>query len=487
MARILDSLGFKVETMESGPDAIRRLQKPVTEGVEPVELILMDWKMPGMDGLEVARQIRKELHLTLPIIMMTAFAREVHKSEAEQAGANGFLTKPIFQSTLFDAIMDAFGKEDTHKNGHKTDFTTRASMYKKHLKGCRILVAEDNYTNQQVARAILESAGVLVKIVDNGEKAVEAVQKEQFDGLLMDVQMPKMNGYQATRAIRVLPGCEELPIIAMTAHAMKGDEEKCLESGMNGYVAKPINQDRFFYTLWRFLRNRERVAVEPADNDAAGSAGSEIPATQWQEFDNIEGLDVRAVLQATGLDQQTYRQILSGFFLDNRQTVGKIERAVEANDTDSLLHLSHQLKGSAANIGARSIERAAADLEEGCRLRQSAELLGGLATGLKTELEGLLARLGFFAHEDEGEPPAVSFEGSDVNPNFLLLNLAEAIDRADPEEIDNLRDQLKKQVDDLNLGNPSLINTLDSQIRLYDYDEALKTIRQIRDAMKGYQ
>ena len=116
----------------------------------------------------------------------------------------------------------------------------------------------------------------------------------------------------------------------------------------------------------------------------------------------------RAVLQATGLDQQTYRQILSGFFLDNRQTVGKIERAVEANDTDSLLHLSHQLKGSAANIGARSIERAAADLEEGCRLRQSAELLGGLATGLKTELEGLLARLGFFAHEDEGEPPAVS-------------------------------------------------------------------------------
>ncbi len=483
MARILDSLGFKVETLESGFEAIRRLQATVAEGVEPVGLILLDWKMEGMNGLEVARKIRGELHLSLPIIMMTAFAREVHKSEAEQAGANGFLTKPIFQSTLFDAIMDAFGKEDARKGGRRTDFTTRASMYKKHLKGCRILVAEDNYTNQQVARAILESAGVLVKIVDNGEKAVAAVRNEQFDGLLMDVQMPKMNGYQATRAIRALPGCEELPIIAMTAHAMKGDEEKCLESGMNGYVAKPINQDRFFYTLWRFLRNRERVAAETAENTAADPAVVELPATGRQELDNIEGLDMQTVLQSTGLDQETYRQILSGFFLDNLQTAAKIDRAVEQNDADNLQLLGHQLKGSAANIGARTVEKAATDLEEGCRLQQSADLLAGLAARLKKELEDLLFRLGALA-ENKSESSAALVEGGEVTPDLLLLTLSEAIDRADPEEIDRLRGKLKRQIDDHNLGNPSLINTLDSQIRLYDYDEALKTIRQIRDAMK---
>ncbi len=165
MAKMLSSLDFHVETVASGVEAIQRLQN-VADGRKPVELVLMDWKMPGMNGIETSKKIRDELHLNLPIIMMTAFAREVHKTEAEQAGTNGFLTKPIFQSTLFDAIMDAFGKEAVRQGGTRIDFTTRASMYKKHLKGCKILVAEDNYTNQQVATAILESAGVLVKIVE---------------------------------------------------------------------------------------------------------------------------------------------------------------------------------------------------------------------------------------------------------------------------------------------------------------------------------
>jgi two-component system sensor histidine kinase/response regulator len=130
-------------------------------------------------------------------------------------------------------------------------------MYRKAVERRRILVAEDNPTNQQVAQAILEGAGIAVTIVNNGEAAVEAIRGTPFDAVLMDIQMPRMNGYEATRLIRSMPEGESIPMVAMTAHAMKGDEEKCLEAGMDGYISKPVNQDRLFHTLWRLLRTRE--------------------------------------------------------------------------------------------------------------------------------------------------------------------------------------------------------------------------------------
>ena len=259
MGKILQSLGFRVEALSSGVEALKRLSSYRMKE-KPVDLILMDWRMPGLDGIETAKRIRGELHLTLPIIMMTAFAKDLHRADAELAGTNGFLTKPIFQSTLFDAIMDAFGKQGARGAGARQDFTTRAALYRKQLKGVKLLLAEDNLTNQLVAVAILEKAEIEVTVVENGEQAVKAVQEQSFDGVLMDIQMPKMNGYEATRRIRALPGCATLPIIAMTAHAMKGDEEKCLDAGMDGYIAKPINQDRLFSTLSHLLRGQRRVA-----------------------------------------------------------------------------------------------------------------------------------------------------------------------------------------------------------------------------------
>ena len=162
----------------------------------------------------------------MPIIMMSAFGTEESRVEAEKAGINGFLTKPIYPSTLFDAIMDGFGKLGFKSTSRKKQFMTKASIYRKPLKGIRMLVAEDNPTNQEVAQAILERAGISVTIVNNGEEAVQAVRDTPFDAVLMDIQMPRLNGYEATRLIRELPQGASMPIVAMTAHAMKGDEEK---------------------------------------------------------------------------------------------------------------------------------------------------------------------------------------------------------------------------------------------------------------------
>jgi signal transduction histidine kinase/DNA-binding response OmpR family regulator/HPt (histidine-containing phosphotransfer) domain-containing protein len=507
MAKILTSLDFKVETLALGVDAIRRLQEQA-DGKPTVDLVLMDWKMPEMNGLETSRIIREELQLTMPIIMMTAFAREVHKSEAEQAGANGFLTKPIFQSTLFDAIMDAFGKEAVRKGGSRTDFTTKASMYKKHLKGCRILVAEDNYTNQQVARAILEGAGVQVKIVENGEEAVAAVKKEMFDGVLMDIQMPRMNGYKATRLIRTLPDCDTLPIIAMTAHAMKGDEEKCLEAGMDGYVSKPINQDRFFYTLWHLLRNRKRttgnitiINRDAADDETAGplnrpgngkeDAKLEDPSVSMLKSDEESsisflrpGIDVGAVLQTTGLDWQTFLTILEGFFEDNATTVRKIRKAQDEKDIDALLRLAHRLKGSAGNIGATDVQQAANALEQVCNQPESSHLVSVLSTRLQEELDRLLNLLHPLVLRNEKDGVQNSASHTDDDLEKFLLTLTEAIDRADPEDVKKVTAEIRKKFAGRKTVDSSLIKTLDAQTRRYDYDQALKTIRQIRDAVE---
>ena len=500
MSNILKSLAFRVETLESGQEAIQRLGAG-GQDKEPVELVLMDWRMPGMDGIETSRKIRQELGLTLPIIMMTAFAREVHKAEAEQAGTNGFLTKPIFQSTLFDAIMDAFGKEGSCKSGSKGDFTTRASMYKKHLKGCKILVAEDNLTNQQVARAILKSAGILVTIVANGEEAVEAVRQGHFDGVLMDVQMPKMNGYEATKQIRGFLSGDALPIIAMTAHALKGDEEKCLEAGMDGYVAKPINQDRLFYTLWRLLRNFKRLTEDvgmesagqpigaPLDGDegAAGNTAGESEAAicLLSPPCQLPGIDVVGVLQTTGLNWQTFREILIGFYRDNQTTVRELQLAQAEQDISALFHLAHSLKGSASNIGAGDLQQAATALEQAGIEQASLERILPLSKVLEMELGQILCLLEALP-EKKVEAEALglsSLNGAELET--LLAALATAIDRADPEEIRRQTAEICRQLAGRQIVEPAVLLNLETQTSRYDYDQALMTIQHIRDAVEG--
>jgi two-component system, sensor histidine kinase and response regulator len=358
MRKMLTSLGFSVETISSGAEALARLENDTLRS-NPIELIMMDWRMPGMDGIAVAKKIRRELGLTVPIIMMTAYGKEAERAAAEQAGINGFLIKPIYPSTLFDAIMDAFGKEGFRGSARPQRFTTRASMYRAPLKGIRVLVAEDNPTNQQVAQAILTGAGIAVTIANNGEEAVRAIAEGTFDAVLMDVQMPRMNGYEATRQIRRLPHGASIPIVAMTAHAMKGDEEKCLEAGMDGYISKPVNQDRLFATLWRLLRTRTasgpfhlkrivtarpvagrtsaaKIRTSSPDHPTFTPTGMDSPMEKaWAAAHpedaagaaqappislppHLPGIDIAGTQTALAIDGTTYERILVGFGADNR-------------------------------------------------------------------------------------------------------------------------------------------------------------------------
>jgi two-component system sensor histidine kinase/response regulator len=489
MTSILESLGFVVESCISGECALKRLgAQPV--GTAPIELILMDWKMPELDGLETSRIIRHDLQLNVPIIMMTAFGTEGLREEAEKTGINGFLSKPIFQSTLFDAIMDAFGKHERSSGQGRHRFITRSSMYSYQLAGFKILLAEDNLTNQQVATAILKKADIAVTLAQNGEEAVKAVKREEFDAVLMDIQMPKMDGYEATRKIRELPGKGDLPIIAMTAHAMKGDEEKCLEAGMNAYVSKPVNQERLFSTLNRLLRNtpkRRKLSTsnaEPQDRQKERQP-ADRPSPPNTTEDALSILDVKGAQQLTGLDIDTYQTIVQTFCVDNKKTPEAVEKALEKDDFAELQHIAHALRGSGGNIGATQLHAAALAVEEACKPDISGQIQKDKLVALcKRMTETLQQIIDNHCRTEEIRRPASPLPATVATmpatlPVHLLKDLQQALEQADPMEAAHLKDTCLAYFASQNEPVPLPFVRLSQQLDRYDYDQALETLGEL--------
>jgi PAS domain S-box-containing protein len=245
---MLESFSFDVTLAATGQEGIAEVEKADKD--KPYEMVIMDWKMPGMDGIEASKRIKEHPGLShIPhIVMVTAYGREEVMQKAEKIGLDGLLLKPVSPSVLFDTIIQA--------HGEKVPDTSRITQGQKEaqalalIRGAKILLVEDNEINQQVAKEILEGADLIVSLADDGQQAVNMVKENHYDVILMDIQMPVMDGYTATREIRNLkPEIRNVPIIAMTAHAMAGDEEKSLQAGMNGHVTKPIDPDQMFTTL----------------------------------------------------------------------------------------------------------------------------------------------------------------------------------------------------------------------------------------------
>jgi len=256
LAGMLESFSFEVSLAASGEEGLTELEN--ASKAHPHQLVLMDWKMPGMNGIEASRRIKNHPGLAkIPkIIMVTAYVREEIMRQADQVGLEGFLVKPVSPSVLFDTCMQTFSRE-APESVTPTAPEDRTDQGLQDIRGARILVVEDNKFNQQVAQELLEGIGLMVTIANNGDEAVRAVKEKDFEAVLMDVQMPVMDGYQATSEIRKDERLKGLPIIAMTAHAMTGDREKCLKAGMNDYVAKPIDSEELFSTLVKWIKPGE--------------------------------------------------------------------------------------------------------------------------------------------------------------------------------------------------------------------------------------
>jgi CheY-like chemotaxis protein len=284
--------------------------------------------------------------------------------QAEDLGLEGFLLKPISPSMLFEAIMQAFGEAvpETSRVAQRHEQEAEAL---KHIQGAHVLLVEDNEINQQVAREILESAGLNITLATDGQEAVNAVRENNYDAVLMDVQMPVMDGYTATREIRKDDRYKELPIIAMTAHAMAGDEDKSLEAGMNGHVAKPIDPDQLFSTLQKWIKPSEKrvqvkqpeVPLERSESDKAVPAEDELPQS-------LPGFDLPAGLERLRGNKRLYRKLLLDFGTNYTGVAGEIHKALDSKDLEQAHSLIHNLKGLAGNLAAIDLQAASVNLEK---------------------------------------------------------------------------------------------------------------------------
>jgi PAS domain S-box-containing protein len=364
LQEMLESFTFDVTVAASGPEGITELESAKED--KPFELVVMDWKMPDMDGIEASRRIKdhKDLSKIPAIILVTAYGREEVMQQADQLGLEGFLLKPVNPSLLFDTIMQAFGEAvpETSRVVQKHEQETEAI---EHIRGANVLLVEDNEINQQVAREILEGAGLKVTLANDGQEAVNAVKENEYDAVLMDVQMPVMDGYTATREIRKDERFKELPIIAMTAHAMTGDEDKSLESGMNGHVTKPIDPNQLFATLRKWIKPSEKraqvqqpkVPVESPESDMAVPEEDELP-------ESLPGFDLPAGLERLSGNKRLYRKLLFDFGTKYTETASEVREALDAKDFEHAHSLIHNLKGLAGNLEAIDLQTAAIAMEK---------------------------------------------------------------------------------------------------------------------------
>ena len=358
MTGMVQSMGWQADAVASGAEAVERVQASAATGL-PYQAIFMDWQMPGMDGWQASQRIRDLTTAASapPLVMMvTAHGREMlaERSAQEQATLNGFLVKPVTASMLLDSVMDARVAAAQAATGINP-LARVATLKPRRLQGLRLLVVEDNKINQMVAKGLLSDEGADVTLADNGQLGVAAVSGAQpgFDAVLMDIQMPVMDGYAATRAIRQELGQTQLPIIAMTANAMASDRDACLAAGMNDHVGKPFELDHLVATLLWFSG---RAATPITQLTPLAPV---VPQAQWPAAE----LDVAGALQRVGGNTTLFSSILHAFAQEMANVPGQLRAALAASDLTQTVRVLHTLKGLSATVGARHLSAVAAQSE----------------------------------------------------------------------------------------------------------------------------
>jgi PAS domain S-box-containing protein len=393
LTEMLADLPFVVDQVASGAEAVAAVRQSAADN--PYRIVFMDWKMPGLSGIEAGREIKSGAGAggSPAVIMVTAFGREEVRQEAEDAGLDGFLVKPVSPSALLDAIIQVFAP------GQAPRAARPAAQREYGLDGMKVLLAEDNEINQQIAIELLESVGVAVETADNGRAAVDKVRSgAAYDAVLMDLQMPELDGISATQAIRGEARFGELPIIAMTAHAMVEERERCFAAGMNDHVTKPIEPEVLYQTLARWYRRPAQAApARPATR--ARAPGEALP--------QVAGLDMASGLKRVAGNQALYRNLLGKFVEGQERAPDSIRQALRAGDRATAERLSHTLKGVSGNIGATTVQAAAAEVERAIREGAEADkLIAGLEAALVPVIAGLRGVLS--AGGDAGAAPGAA-------------------------------------------------------------------------------
>jgi len=476
LLEILSSVSIQATAVDSGERAVKELVDAMDR--KPYDLVLMDWNMPCMNGIDTAKEIDRDPRLAVhipKIIMVTAYGYEEVMQQAQEAGLDGFLMKPVDQRLLFGTILEVFGKQPITRWGAGSVSKREAEAVEK-IRGARILVAEDNEINQQVVREILEGAEMIVEMVTNGVEAVRAVSESAFDAALMDVQMPEMDGYEAARTIRLNLRQESLPIVAMTAHALKGDREKCLESGMNDHVAKPIDIEELLTTLAKWVKPAKRSPTpKKVPQETAESSRSE------DLHEILDGIDTNAALRRLGGNKRLFKSLLIDFRRDFQKTAEEIKDAWNKRDIEAARRLAHTMKGVSGAIGADRLYASSIELETAMKKGNEDEFHERLVT-FENALEQVLESIKCFADKatpapsgESGEPESgAAFEAAKIRP--LLLRLAELLRGNDFKAIECL-ESLKNELEDA--GSEQELASLEACVGRFDFKAAYDALHKL--------
>ncbi len=411
-------------------------QRNAPGGAGAFGLVVLDWMLPGMNGLEAAARIRQDPRLqSLPIVLVSAYAGREEEARAAQLCVNVFVPKPITASSFFNALMEAYGA------GTGTLRRTQASPLEREYDSVKVLLAEDNEANQMVATELLAILGVDLDVAENGRIAVEMAEANpgRYAAVLMDMQMPEMDGLEATRALRANPAFRDLPIIAMTANAMKQDLDACLAAGMNDYVTKPVDRAALASTLRKWMPASARMPVGEASIPAGHAA---IPVGQAsvlaRDAGALPGIDVEGALSRLGLGFDALKRMLIRFADGAGKTVSDLRAAADAGDAVAAARHAHALAGAAGNLGADSLRHAAKALET------SARSGGANLAGLTARVEELAAVVfksidALRAPADPQPPPATAIDAAPAEPldpeaaRKAVAALREALAAGDPD------------------------------------------------------
>lgn len=441
-----------------------------------------------MNGIEVARNIKQSTQLSrIPaVVMVTNYGGETIMQQADEAGLDGFLLKPVNPSVLFDAIMHAFGRE-VPRSSRAVQENASGMRALSRIRGARVLLVEDNEINQQVAGEVLEAAGLSVSLANNGQEAVDAVKSNTFDAVLMDVQMPVMDGYTATRKIRhwedlfrnpqadsakvatTAGSAIRIPVIAMTAHALAGDREKSLEAGMNDHVSKPIDPELLFQTLLKWIKKSPAESPgqkRPIETDKAPHVPSDEP-----DLPELDGIQVAAGLKRLLGNKKSYRRILLRFRQDFENAADTLRNLVNGEKYEEAEILAHSIKGAGGNVGAEALQAAAAAVEQAFK-DGGKTLPEGEFVYFKNELGRVMTALMALKGDDSSSPEAMETP-AEIDPHMadeIAVRIKDAAEMGDVMELSKLGTELTARTDGLREYGAKISHLADE----FDFDGLLE-------------
>jgi two-component system sensor histidine kinase/response regulator len=348
----LKSWGCCFDEASNGAEALDKLRKAVTEE-KPFDIAFVDMGMPEMDGETLGRKIKEDPDLkTTILVMLSSAGQRGDAQRAKEIGFAAYLTKPVRRSELYHCLATVTGRQTPTKDRPLASIMTRHTIAEDQKRRLRILLAEDNTTNQQVALAILKKLGFRADAVANGKEAIQALEMIPYDLVLMDVQMPEMDGLEATSQIRNLQSPvrnHDIPIIAMTAYALKGDREKCLEGGMDDYVSKPVEPQEL---------------IEAIERQIAGSAqAAESTATVKKARPEKEAFKRSALLDRLDGDEELFKQVIAVFIKDIPDQLEELKQGLSDKNAEVVERKAHRIKGASANVGAQALSDVALEAE----------------------------------------------------------------------------------------------------------------------------